>query len=91
MPYTKKADKTNLKNTDLLVSCHHSVKCFSKFCIKYQLVPKRQYGFRQKHSCTYAIARITELMRQAIGKKSTGQACCRDSKEALDSLDHSIL
>ena len=46
---------------------------------------------RRKHSCTYAIAHMTELMRQAIDKKSTGQECFLDLKKAFDSLDHSIL
>ena len=63
----------------------------TKFRNKYQILSKSQYRFRQNDSCTYAIAHITELMRQAIDKGSTGQACFLDLKKALESLKHSIL
>ena len=63
----------------------------TKFRNKYQLLSKSQYGIRQKHSCTYVIAHITELMRQAIDKGSTSQACFLDFKKAFESLKHSIL
>ena len=59
------------------------LKRMTKFCDKYELLSKSQYGFRQNHSCTYAIAHITELMRQAIDKKSTGQACFLDLKKSI--------
>ena len=95
----KKGDRTNPENyrpISLLPSLSKVfekilLKRMTKFCNKYQILSKNQYGFRQKYSCTYAIAHITELMRQAIDKKSTGQACFLDLKKAFDSLDHSIL
>ena len=95
----KKADKTNPENyrpISLLPSFSKVIekirlKRMTKFCNKYQLLSKSQYGFLEKHSCTYAIAHIRELMRQAIDKKYTGQACFLDLKKAFDSLYHSIL
>ena len=95
----KKGDKTNPENyrpMSLLPSFNKVfekilLKRMTKFCNKYQSLSKSQYGFRQKHSCTYAIAHITELIRQAFDKKSTSQACVLDLKKAFDYLDHSIL
>ena len=50
-----------------------------------------KFGPDKYSSCTYAIAHITELMRQAIDKGATGQACFLELKKAFESLKHSIL
>ena len=86
----KKCDKPNPENYrpfSLLpsfskVSEKILLKKMTKFCKKYQLLSKSRYVFRQKHSCTYATAQITELIWQAIVKKSTGQACFLDLKKS---------
>ena len=41
-------------------------------------------------SCINAIFSVTEYMRDAIDKKSTGQACFVGLKKAFDTLDHII-
>ena len=50
-----------------------------------------QHGFRNKMSCTDAIAAITDSIRNVIDKKLTGKACFIGLQKAFDSLGHKIL
>ena len=50
-----------------------------------------QYGFRQKSSCTYEIAEITDLRTDGIDEQSSRISCFVNLQKAFDSLDQTIL
>ena len=62
-----------------------------EFLEKYQLFSNKQFRFRPKRSRAYAIASVTELMRNVIESQKTGFACFIDFQKAFDTIDHSLL
>ena len=62
-----------------------------EFLEKHQLFSIEQFGFRPKLSCAYAIASVTELMRNVIESQKIGFTCFIDFQKAIDTIDHSLL
>ena len=99
IPLYKKGDKKDPQNYRPISLLSSLSKIFEKiihkqmmnFCRTNKLLNPRQYGFRDKMSCTDAIAAITDFIRNAIDKKLTGQVCYIDLQKAFDTLDHKIL
>ena len=56
------------------------------FIEKYGLLAKQQYGFRKERSCVHAIIKITDFMRNTVGKKCYCLALYVDFKKAFDTL-----
>ena len=61
------------------------------FIKKHNTIIPEQFGFREKHSCIHAIARVTEFMRTTNDQNYMGLALFIDLKKGLDTVDHSIL
>ena len=61
------------------------------FIKKHNTIKPEQFGFREKHSCIHAIAKVTEFMRKTVDQKYMGPALFIDLKKAFDTVDHSIV
>ena len=59
------------------------------FIKKHNTIIPEQFGFREKHSCIHAIARVSEFMR-TTNDQYMGLAIFIDLKKALDTVDHSF-
>ena len=99
IPLFKKGDRAKFENyRPICLSSFLSKVVFEKllyqrmpnFCKRNQLFASSQFGFRSEKSCADAIMLVTEYMRDAIDKNSSGQACFIDLQKAFDTLDHDI-
>ena len=52
---------------------------------------KRQYGFRSKHSTTHSLIHLTEQIRQSLDKGGYSCGILVDFQKAFDTVDHQIL
>ena len=57
------------------------------FIKKHNTIIPEQFGFREKSSCIYVTARVTEFMRKTIDQKYMGLALFKDLKKAFDTVD----
>jgi hypothetical protein len=77
--------------------------CFSKileklmhkrvysFLVKHNMLYNSQYGFRPKHSTTYAIIELVGDIMKAYDREESMLAVFVDLSKAFDTIDHSIL
>ena len=85
--------------TDQLVYLHQLIKFLKRsffyrmmcFVNKNKVLSDSQFGFRPKHSCTYALLEFTETLRKSIDKKRTCQSCFVDLIKAFDTINHERL
>ena len=57
----------------------------------YELLHPFQFGFRCKHSCNTALARLTHSWLTAMNKSEVTLVVFLDLKKAFDLVDHNIL
>ena len=69
----------------------HIHKHLSTYLENHQLLYPLQSGFRSKHSCHTAIARITDSWLTAINNAEVNGAVFLDLQKAFDLVDHNIL
>ena len=50
-----------------------------------------KFGFRNKHSTTHALIKITEKIRKALVKKQFACGIFIDLQKAFDTINHNIL
>lgn len=58
---------------------------------RHNLLSPRQFGFRQKHSCTTAVLGVSESIRHALDEGLVSFLVLLDFSKAFDMVDHSIL
>ena len=64
---------------------------FLKFLEDHDLIYHHQSGFRPKHSCQSALARLTNTWLSAINENKMTGVIFLDLKKAFDLVDHNIL
>lgn len=58
---------------------------------KHNLIYKRQFGFRKKHSTVHSLIALTEKIRSNLDKGNFTCGIFLDLQKAFDSVDHEIL
>lgn len=62
-----------------------------KFLNQFNIIYRRQFGFRKNHSTTHALLNLTEEIRQALDKGNFACGVFVDLQKAFDTVDHEIL
>jgi hypothetical protein len=99
IPLPKGKDKTNptdyrpislLSVLSKLLERHVHIH-LNDYLEKHQLLHPFQSGFRRKHSCNTALARLTNYWLTAMNKSEVSGVVFLDLKKAFDLVDHNIL
>ena len=53
------------------------------FIKKPNTIKPEQFGFREKHSCIHAIAKVTEFMRKTVDQKTYGASTFHRLEEGI--------
>ena len=61
------------------------------FIEKHNLIYKRQFGFRSKHSTTHALISTTESIKSQIDEGNIAGGVFIDLQKAFDTVNHDIL
>ena len=97
IPKTKDMSQVNNYRPISLVSVlckpleRHIHKHLSSHLESHQLLYPLQSGFRQKHSCHTAVARITDAWLTAMNNSEVAGSVFVDLQKAFDLVDHEIL
>ena len=66
-------------------------KRIQTFIVKYKLLYKYQFGFREKHSTNHSLIEITETIQNALDKGYFACGVFVDFQKAFDTVNHNIL
>jgi hypothetical protein len=59
-----------------------------KIIIKKDIVPMHQFGFREKHSTTEQVNRLTDVIENTLQRKKICATILLDVKQAFDKVCH---
>ena len=99
VPVHKNKDKSNIANyrpITLLVQVSKILeRCFYNRLIKFidvtQILHKRQYGFRSKHSTSHAVVDVINYIQSALSDHHIPVGLFIDFSKAFDTVNHKIL
>ena len=61
------------------------------FLEKYNIIHKRQFGFREKYSTNYALASLIKIIKKYLDENNFVCGIFIDLKKEFDTVDHQIL
>ena len=99
IPVYKEEDPTNCSNYRPISLLSVFSKIFERimysklysFLEKYNIIYKRQFGFREKHSTNHALANLIETIKSFLDNNFFVCGIFIDLKKAFDTVDHDIL
>ena len=59
--------------------------------MEHNILYQNQFGFRKNNSTVFALAQITEMIKESIDSTKIGCDICVDLRKAFDTVNHEIL
>ena len=66
-------------------------KLLYQFLDSFEILYPLQFGFREKHSTSYALLCLTEMIKRSIDNGRIGYGVFLDLQKAFDTINHKIL